>query len=131
VKWLSLLLLLCACPGTLDDPQSYLDPACPDVERDLLAVRCAGPQCHASVPQPAAGLDLHSPGVAARLMNRRARCGGLLLDPEEPEASLLYVKTGIDVPEDCPTTMPLVGDPLTDVQRACLLSWIEDAAAAQ
>jgi hypothetical protein len=103
---------------------------CPDVERELFAVRCAGSQCHAG-PRAAAGLDLTAEGVAGRLVDRPGRCGGLLVDPADPLRSLLWIKTGEAPPDDCPTTMPLTGDPLDPLERECLLAWIEEAAASK
>jgi hypothetical protein len=62
------------------------------VPSQLFVPRCGGAGCHAP-GAPAAGLDLVSDGVAARLVGVQAQGGpGLLVDPLSPDSSVLVRK---------------------------------------
>jgi hypothetical protein len=85
--------------------------------------RCGGAICHSDGESTAAGLDLTSPGVEQRVSGAAGSgCVGVLADPSNPEASLLYTKV-LDAPT-CGTRMPLTGDPLTEDELSCVRDWI-------
>lgn len=90
----------------------------------LMAQRCGKLSiCHI-LPAPAASLDLVSPDLATRLEGRSgtSACGEyLLLNPESPEQSALYLKV-TDSP--CGARMPL-GEFLTPEDQTCILEWIQ------
>jgi hypothetical protein len=124
-----------ACAAPLDDPARFLDggvaseASCEqDVEADILAVRCAGSVCHSAGEQKAAGLDLVSPDVAARVRNvasASAECGGsMLVVPGDPGGSLLYQKLGEAPP--CGSRMPLAQEALSADESDCVRSWIQE-----
>jgi hypothetical protein len=129
--WLA--LALCGCPGEIDDPTPFLTSGgggsggagCFDVETELFPMRCATTGCHDATSM-AAMLDLASPNVAERLVDvpATADCNGApLIDPNDAEASILYVKL---LPMPCGLSqMPQVGDKLTEPELACVLDWIE------
>jgi hypothetical protein len=136
---LLILLALGGCPGKIhtadylgssDDAGSTIDAAqvatCPDVPGTILAAdTCSASGCHA-LPMPAGNLDLKSPNVALRLVGVKDQTGVFLLDPANPEQSLLYRRvTGAAMPR-MPSGLP----PLDDATTACLLSWIKAASAA-
>ena len=137
------LLGLAGCPGTLADREAFeaamieagtleagavtgddTDASfqCPDVPSGILAARCGLSGCHGSTP--AAGLDLVSPDVHARLTGKAANGGpGVLVDPGgDPDASVLYLKLTASPPFG--SRMPLAGDPLDDATLACVAAWI-------
>lgn len=88
----------------------------------LLAARCAEAGCHAAA-EPAVGLDLESPGTAARLVEQAAAtCDRTLVVPGDSELSFLYEKVTSSAPS-CGAPMP-VGAPLPEDELACIRSWI-------
>jgi hypothetical protein len=128
------LLALTGCPGTLHDKQRFLtdaallddtggDPGpCGDVVARLLVPSCGGTGCHgATAPQQ--GLDLVSPGVAARVVGVPGTgCSGTLASPADPTNSLLYTK--LAPKPSCGSQMPLARPPLSEADAACILAWI-------
>ena len=90
---------------------------------------CATGLCHSADIQQA-NLDLASPGMPGRLVGKASNGypGLLLIDPANPDNSLMYTKTTVNPPGNG-FQMPLALDPLTDVQAACLLEWVRNAAA--
>jgi hypothetical protein len=107
-------LLMAGCPGTLDDPDRFLDagPAigvggdggggggngtggapCGNVEQEIFLKTCATSLCHhdgSSGKEIAGGLDLTPPGVAARLVGKQPNCVECLATAlPECEGSLL------------------------------------------
>lgn len=121
-----LAVALSGCPGHLDDPARFRADAgpvgCPDVPTEIFQARCGSAGCHGPT-QPAAGLDLASPDVAARVVGVGATgCPGYVLAvPENPPASLLVQKLGPEPP--CGSRMPL-GGTLDDATIACVRDWI-------
>lgn len=119
-----------ACAGTLENREQFVDgdggadasPAsqCPDVPSVVLAPTCGTAGCHAP-PTPQSALDLVSPNVASRVVGVAARSGGLLVDPDHPEQSLIYRKLRPGAPG---SRMP-IGRVLDDATIACVLSWAE------
>ena len=117
--------LLAGCPGDLEDPDRFLDGGtftCPDITGELFVDRCGGSICHSGA-EPAAGLDLVSPGVVSRLVDQKGRdCPGILVDPVDPEGSLLYDKL---LPNTaCGSPMPLGRPMLSQAELACVRDWI-------
>jgi hypothetical protein len=122
----ALLAGAAGCAASLDDPARFTGGiACTsgiDVETELLQTTCGSAACHDG-DNPQAGMDLASPGVAARLTGVAAMCPEqTLVVAGDPEASYLYQKTG-STPA-CGARMPSQADPLSAEQRACLAAWI-------
>jgi hypothetical protein len=90
---------------------------------------CATGLCHSADIQQAS-LDLASPGMPGRLVGKASNGypGLLLIDPAHPDNSLMFTKTTANPPGNG-FQMPLALDPLTDVEAACLLEWVRNAAA--
>lgn len=112
-------LLLTACPGTLEHPDDFSG-----VPATILGPSCAKAQCHDS-ETAASRLDL-SPdeGLRERLIDVPGitTCGGKIVDPANPEQSLLYTKC---LPNPaCGTQMPQTGS-LSEADIAELLEWIK------
>lgn len=128
------VLLLTACPGTIEDKERFRardagpeDVACADVPA-LFAERCGGESCHGP-GEPAAALDLVTLGVGDRVAGRPAQsCAGVLADPERPEESVLYVKL-TDTPS-CGARMPLGAAPYSPDEIACVAAWIAELTPA-
>ena len=119
------LVALAGCPGSLEDPQRFADQfggGCPDVPA-LFQSSCASAGCH-STSDLAGSLDLASPMVFGRLSGKMAAGGpGLLIDPDQPEASVLYSKLTAAPPFG--SRMPLAAEALDDATVACVLAWID------
>jgi hypothetical protein len=120
--------LAAGCPGVLEDPDRFLDGGadgiCPDIPGELFPKSCGGSICHQGA-EPAAGLDLVAPDVAARVVDQKGRdCPGILADPIVPEASLIYTKL-LPLP-DCGSPMPLGRPLLTDAELQCVRNWIAE-----
>lgn len=121
------------CPGTIDDIDRFkttAGSAC-DVEGTLFPTKCTDALCH-NATDLIADLDLESPGLPSRVVGQASspdeECPGeLLVDPANPEASLLYAKL-VD-PPPCGSPMPFTGDPLTEEEVQCVLTWIEGLGA--
>ena len=126
------LPLLAGCPGSLRDPERFTDggapdggmdagSSCPDVPKEILAMKCGGSGCHGTA-SPAEGLDLVSDGVVGRVVGVAAtECKGQLADPVSPETSVLYTK--LLASPTCGGRMPL-GGALPDDEIACVKEWI-------
>lgn len=96
--------------------------ACGDVVTRIFAPSCGGTGCHSAVA-PQQNLDLVSPGVAARVVGVPAKaCLQTLVDPANPEQSLLYQKLAVKPP--CGAQMPLARPALSSADVACVLGWI-------
>ncbi len=122
---LTALTVLAGCPGSLEDPGRFADQfggGCPDVPA-LLQSACASAGCH-SASDAVGSLDLASPMVFGRLSGKMAAGGaGLLIDPDEPDASVLYAKLTAAPPFG--SRMPLSAEALDDATAACVLAWID------
>ena len=131
---LSSIALLAGCPGKLREPDRFRDGGaadggsnCPDVPTEIFAKKCAGSTCHGG-NTPASDLDLVSDGVATRVVGKTAiACKAALADPENPEASVLYIK--ISPGDMCGSRMPL-GAALTEEEIACVKDWIAELTPA-
>ncbi len=127
-------LLLPGCPGELEDPERFT--AVCDPPSQLFIKTCGSSACH-DARDPEAGLDLVSPGVASRLIDRPASCadtnpedpeacvcvGRLLVDSAYPAQSYLLEKVSHDAPE-CDERMPVAGK-LREGEMECVRRWIE------
>lgn len=132
-------LLLGGCPGTLDDKERFFGDGgapdaggpggpCGDVPARIFVPACGGSGCHGA-RGPQQGLDLETPGVAARVLGVRATtCVGLLADPKNAAGSLLYSKL-LDAPT-CGARMPLVRAPLSSADSECVRAWIQSLGGA-
>jgi hypothetical protein len=92
--------------------------------RALISAKCGNASCHGALAV-STGLDLVSDGLAGRLAGRMGSlaCSNyLLIDPEQPARSALYLKV---TAEACGSRMPL-GGTLNDKEQACILQWIEN-----
>jgi hypothetical protein len=119
------LLALTACPGSIDDPSVFAEVDCPTFMDRYLAETC-GASCHNSVRKEG-DLDLQTKPLAPRLVGApgsQAGCdASAILDVDQPEQSLLYLKLSEDLPP-CGDPMPLVGRRLAPGELECLLDWI-------
>ncbi len=151
VAGLAMMLASAGCAGSLTDPALFvledlgdaaLPPdsglpdvpdggqgdsasgSCPDVPT-LLLTTCAIAGCHAAT-EPAQGLNLQSPDVASRLVGACAMGGGgMLIDPQTPDKSVLYTKLTASPPFG--SRMPF-GGALDDGTIACVLAWVSQAS---
>jgi hypothetical protein len=140
---IALLAATSGCPGTLEDPERFLDAAteatspddgptveaaapvdssaCPDVPETVFHATCTAASCH-NAQSKAQDLDLQSPGLEARLVGVPATGGvGLLIDPAWPSRSVLYTKLTAQPPFGA--RMPL-GSSLDEATVGCVLAWV-------
>lgn len=122
-------ILVSGCVGSIDDTAPYVDAAvCPDdFQAAILAPRCGLAGCH--VPfEPAGGLDLVSPDLHLRLVDRTATtCGDRrLVTSGAPEESFLITRLSPNPTcgEAQIDRMPLTGDYLTDAELACARAFV-------
>ena len=93
----------------------------------LLVARCG--DCH-DAQDKAKGLDLVTPGVAARLVGVKSACGDkLLLDPSGPTAAGQLLDKLRGPVAGCGAQMPYGMPPLTAQERSCLAAWADQAIA--
>ena len=135
----SAALLLAGCAGALEDPArfDYLDagpgsdagPARGDGGCDpvttIFIPSCATSSCHSARAQQGS-LDLESPGLPKRLLDKQASGGpGLLIDSKAPDRSVLVTKLGDNPPFKF--QMPLGAPPLGADEAACIQDWVRAA----
>jgi hypothetical protein len=116
-------------PATMPTPPAPVASPCPEGTDALalLAARCG--DCHGATDR-AKGLDLASPGVAARLVGVKSTCGGKpLLDPAGPGTTGLLLEKLQGPVAGCGQQMPYGMPPLPAAERACLIEWAERAIA--
>lgn len=128
-------VLLCACPGRLEDPERFTNDgggatdgggtAC-DVPNTIFAGpngKCAFAGCHGTMsPQPTATpLDLETTGVAARLRQGK----GSQACSNAPLITLMRQKVRPSPP--CGAQMPL-GLPLSAAEITCLDAYLDAVA---
>ncbi len=94
--------------------------------------RCTNQGCHGL--QPAAGLDLRPTDLGPSLVGMpsatTACADRLLIDPEQPERSLLLTQLRPDtVADGCGVIMPLGSEGVGEDDFACIESWVEHYAA--
>jgi hypothetical protein len=128
-----------------DDGGVVTPPGC--AIGDVFFRKCGGNTCHNTTGTAAGGLDLLSPNVGSRLINKpalhlglmanaAALCpeGGLLIDTANPPESWLYKKVfdgllpGVSI-DGCGTQMPPIGN-LKPADQNCIIAYIKAAAAA-
>jgi hypothetical protein len=112
------------CPGTIDDLTPFQGGAC-NVEGQLFQQKCSDSTCH-NATDLAGTLDLVSPDLASRVVGQPGSVdcpGEILVDPADPENSLILTKLEDSPP--CGNRMPLIGDPLTDQEKDCVLQWVQ------
>lgn len=125
---------LAGCPGRLENPEDFVgatsDGAAPTctlgvsaVEAQLIRPRCATANCHDRGGR-AGGLDLETPGLAARLVNARsAMCSGrVLVDPTSPATGYFIEK--LSPSPRCGGRMPLGAPALTSGELTCVRAWL-------
>jgi hypothetical protein len=111
-----------AQPATISDAAPQPDASSCNF-RQLMTNKCGSASCHGN-GGAAAGLDLISDGLAARVGTRQGAgaCGDFpLIDREQPQNSALYRKL---TDTACGPRMPL-GGALSLAEQQCVLSWIE------
>lgn len=108
--------------GSANTAGSTASSTCGDVVTRIFEPSCGGTGCHgANAPQQ--DLDLVSPGVASRVVGVPAKaCLQTLVDPANPEQSLLYQKLASR--PACGAQMPLARPALKPADIACILEWI-------
>jgi hypothetical protein len=134
---------LWGCAGSLDQPgrfgyldappdagtadtSSDMDAGCNPVT-DIFPPSCTTSACHSAGSQQGS-LDLESPGMPQRLVNKKAHGGpGLLIDAKDPAQSVLLLK--LSDPPPFGFQMPLGAVALTDGEVACLQAWVQAAVA--
>ena len=118
-------LAIAACSSTTGTDTDPPATTCkPDLEsiQQIFQRSCAQQGCHAAA-EPAAALDLVSPGLEARLVGvPAASCDGTRVVPGDPEQSFLYHKLVAEMPA-CGLRMPLAGA-LPAEELACIEQWI-------
>ena len=104
------------------------EPSC-DIIADVFEPSCGDGDCHNSV---GIGNFAVSEEAAAAYLGEDPTFSsgvcGLMIDPDDPERSLILTKVTGDPPYeegDCGNRMPVSRDPLTDDQLDCLRSWLQ------
>jgi hypothetical protein len=93
----------------------------------LLAEKCG--QCHGEKDR-AKGLDLVTPGVAARVVGVKSACGDkLLLDGSGPTAAGQLLDKLRGPVAGCGAQMPYGTPPLSMQERDCIAEWADQAIA--
>lgn len=121
---LAALVVTCnvGCGGRIADPAAFFTAQELDVEGELLPTACGAAPCH-DADQPASGLDLVSPGVAARLLGVASTCGGrALIEATPQQGSYLLEKVETSTPA-CGARMPF-GGVLADAELVALQAWV-------
>lgn len=114
-----------------DDVDGGLPPNCQDIPRTIIAENCIGGICHHSgkFQAPAGRLDLMSPCIADRIINKVSNCQGLvIIDPVNVEKSFLLNKLEAETPI-CGEPMPWTGH-LPPDQVRCMDAWVHAVARA-
>ncbi len=134
LSWLPLVLfaataaaLASACSGTdtQPTPSNTCTPDLASIQETVFARSCSQQGCHASV-EPAAFLDLASPGLEKRLVGTPSgTCENkALVVPGNPAQSFLVEKVKQEMPT-CGLRMPPAGG-LPAEEVSCIESWIAD-----
>ena len=124
---LGLSSALLGCPGALSNPEDFTDqPECTGATvEQIFEESCGGGNCH-DAEQPAQGLDLVSPDVAARLFGVNATGAGcedrILAVAGDPDLSYLIDKL-YGNPGICGARMPFSAA-LDPREIACIEDWI-------
>jgi hypothetical protein len=123
------VVLVVGCPAGLSNPEDFIDGG--SIEKDaetILAESCGTMGCHDASPQPQAELDLISPNVESRVVDKDAVGQGcetsILVVAGDPDGSYLLDKV-LNLPTICGLQMPLVGS-LPPDEIEILRQWIID-----
>ncbi len=125
---LALVLVVAGCPGSLDNPEAFIDGGTPPKDADtVFEESCATLGCHDDMTE-ASGLNLLPPGVADRVVDQDAEGLGCesrkLVIAGDPDSSYLLDKVlgraGI-----CGSRMPPLSM-LSDSDTEVLRQWIID-----
>ncbi|HTO96207.1 MAG TPA: hypothetical protein VMK66_04105 [Myxococcales bacterium] len=133
-------LALWGCAGSLDRPERFQNlGSAPDSGTggssdggcepliDIFPPSCSTSACHSAQSQQG-NLDLESPGLPDRLVNKQAHGGpGKIIDSANPLQSVILTK--LSDPPPFQFQMPLGAAPLSSDEVACLQSWVEAAVA--
>ena len=135
----AICLALLGCAGSLDHPERFTNLATPDAGTvnpsdggcdpvvDIFPLGCSTSACHSAQSQQG-NLDLESPGLPTRLVNKQAHGGpGLLIDSTNPAQSVMLLKVTDTPPFQF--QMPLGAPPLSAEEVACLQAWVQAAVA--
>ena len=101
---------------------------------DVISNQC--PTCHypSGIGVSLGRLDMSSPATAYESLVNTPAAGdacaghGVRLTPDEPDASILYLKVSLDNPP-CGARMPLGGPALSDAQLSQIRDWIKAGAS--
>ncbi len=92
------------------------------IEAQLIRPRCATQGCHDRGDR-AGGLDLQSPGVAARLVDQRSNCMGQPLVDSANRAMSYFIRKVENSPM-CGQRMPLGQPAFSASEVACVRTWV-------
>lgn len=107
------------CPGTLADKECFVQE---DRARTVLLASCTYSSCH-NANDASTALDVETPGAGARLSGKASlTCEGKLIDPGNPDASVLYTK--LSDPPPCGSRMPLAHPELEESDKEAIRKWI-------
>lgn len=107
------------CPGTLADKECFVEA---DRARTVLVAACTYGGCH-NADDASTGLDVETPGAGQRLAGKDSiTCDGKLIDPGNPDASVLYTK--LSDPPPCGSRMPLAHPELEESDKEAIRKWI-------
>jgi hypothetical protein len=127
---------VCKVPDNLtlidDDADGGVAPDCQNIPRTIIANNCIGGICHHTPNKfqgPAGMLDLMTPCVADRLIDKPSTCQGIVfIDVARPEQSFLLNKLEAEEPI-CGEPMPFTGHLPLDQQR-CMHAWVNAVVRA-
>jgi hypothetical protein len=127
---------VCTIPDDLalvdDDADGGVAPDCQNIPRTIIGNSCISGICHHTPNKfqgPAARLDLMTPCVADRLLNKPSSCQGLLLiNRADVDQSFLLNKLQAETPI-CGEPMPL-GSHLPPEQQRCMNAWVHAVVRA-
>ncbi|UCH30335.1 MAG: hypothetical protein JSV06_04735 [Myxococcales bacterium] len=121
------VLWIGGCPGTLSNPDDFGDGGIEVKDAESIFVDNCTVGCHNDT-QMQADLDLLSPGVAGRVVDKDATGIGCtdrtLVVAGDPDSSYLMDKL-LNVPGICDNQMPVVGS-LTAEEIEVIRQWIID-----
>ncbi len=129
---LCLSALLLACPGSLENPERFLDggggggggdggSSCGDVEADILKPKCGIAGCHAAMTKQS-GLDLETMGIAARVVGKTTDPAGPCVGQSLPTVFDSKIKST----SSCGTTMRAFATTFNNADQACVHAWLRE-----
>lgn len=122
-----LVVVLAGCPGTIEEPGIFTGDASCDIVASFYIKNTCLAGCH-SADRAEGELDLETPPVRERLLGEAGDQEGCdayqLVNEDEPEQSLMYLKLGATGSPPCGNKMPLFANEPTQRQLDCMLEWI-------